>query len=109
MSQSKKREKYDRKICMCLKWTLTILMKKKCLKNRAGSYATEIKGQSKRKTNSRRASGLCTYVQLWKAATTLFISTEDALILSEPHFLEKLSQKRMLKIHWMLGRLKKIK
>lgn len=70
MSQSQKREKYDRKICVWSEhWQFS--WKKQCLKNRAGSYATEIKEQSKRKPNSIRAGGLCTYVQLWKVASSL--------------------------------------
>lgn len=80
--------------------------KKQCLKNTAGISAMETKEHSKRKTNSRRASGLCTYIQLWKAATTLSLSTEDAWILSDPCSLEKLYQKRMLKINHKLERKK---
>lgn len=68
-------------------------------KQRLKTAAMKTKEHSKRKTISRRVSGLCTYVQLWKAGTTLSISTEDAWILSDPCYLEKLYQKRMLKIN----------
>lgn len=80
--------------------------KKQCLKNRVGISAIETKEHSKRKINLRRASGICTYVQLWKAATTLSISTEVARVSSDPCSLEKLYQERTLKINWMLGRKK---
>lgn len=73
-----------------------VLVKKK---QRLKTAAMKTKEHSKRKTISRRVSGLCTYVQLWKAGTTLSISTEDAWILSDPCYLEKLYQKRMLKIN----------
>lgn len=47
-------------------------------KQRLKTAAMKTKEHSKRNTISRRVSGLCTYVQLWKAGTTLSISTEDA-------------------------------